>query len=53
MTGDVIALRTRGTAIFPFAGKTKVVRALPSNMVIAEMVVESFRVCERQGAFYP
>jgi hypothetical protein len=46
MTSDVIAFCTRGTTILPFTSETKVVGALPSDMIVAEMVIESFRVEE-------
>ena len=40
----MISLRASCTAIFPLASETKVVGALSADMVVAEVVVEDFRV---------
>ena len=44
VAGDVITLRASCTTILPLASETKVVGALPADMVVAEMVVEVFGV---------
>lgn len=53
MTSDMITLCTRSTTIFPFASETKVVRALPADVVVAKVVIERFRVCIGLGAVDP
>lgn len=49
----MITLCTRSTTIFPFASETKVVRALPTDVVVAKVVIERFRVCIGVGAVDP
>lgn len=44
MTGDMISLRASCTTILPLASETKVVGALPADVVVAEVVVEEFGV---------
>jgi len=44
VTGDVIPLRASCTTIFPLASETKVVSTFSADMVVAEVVIESFGV---------
>jgi len=44
MAGDMISLRASCTTILPLASKTKVVSALSADVVVAEVIVEVFRV---------
>jgi hypothetical protein len=53
MAGDMIALCAGSGAVFPFASEAEVVGALPTNVVVAKMVVKSFGFGERFGAFEP
>ena len=53
MAGDVISFRASCTTIFPFASEAKVVSTLPTDVVVAEVVVEDFGVCVGLPAVYP
>ena len=53
MTGNVIALSTGGPAVLPLAGQTEVAGALPANVVIAEVIVESLGIWQDLVARYP
>lgn len=44
VAGDVISFRASCTTIFPFAGEAKVVSTLPADVVVAQVVIEDFRV---------
>jgi hypothetical protein len=47
MTSDMVALRTGGCAVFPFASEAEVIGALPAYVIAAEMVVEGLRIGKR------
>ena len=53
VTGDMISFRTSRAAILPFASETKVVSALSTDVVVAEMIVEEFGVGEGLGTVDP
>jgi hypothetical protein len=53
MTGNMVAFCTGSDAVLPFASEAEIVGALPANVVIAEVMVKSFGVGERFGAFEP
>jgi len=53
MTGDMIALRTGGDTVFPFAGEAEIIGALSTNVIVAEMIVEGFGVGERFRTVQP
>lgn len=53
VTGNVITFCAGGAAILPFAGQAKVVGALPTNVIVAEMVVQRFRIAERESTLGP
>ena len=53
MTGDVVSLCAGGTAILPLASEAKVICALSTDVVVAEMVVERLRVLEGLLAVEP
>ena len=53
VAGDVISLRASRTAIPPLAGKTKIIGALSTDVVITEMVVEDFGIEVRFTAVGP
>ena len=46
VTGDVITFCAGGAAVFPLAGETEVVGALPTDVVVAEVVIERLWVRE-------
>jgi hypothetical protein len=50
---DVVAFCTCGTTVLPLACQTKVVGTLTTDMIVAEMVVESLWVCEGKSAILP
>ena len=47
MTSYVVALRTGGCAVFPFASEAEVIGALPAYVIATEMVIEGLRVGKR------
>jgi hypothetical protein len=49
----VVALRTGGGAIYPFAGEAEIAGALPADVVSAEVGVEGVGVGEDAGAGGP
>lgn len=49
----MISFSASCSAILPLAGETKVVSALSTDVVVAEMTVEEFRVGERFAAVDP
>ena len=49
----MISLRASGAAVLPPTSETEVVGALSTDVVVAEMIVENFRVGERLGAVEP
>lgn len=53
MACDMVSLSTGGTAVLPLAGETEVVCAFPTDVCIAEMVVERFWIWERLGTLKP
>lgn len=53
MTGYVITFRTAYVATFPFAGKTKIVGALASDVIIAQVTVELLWVFVHLLALFP
>ena len=53
MTSDVVALCTGCSAVFPLAGKTEIVCALSSDVIIAEMIIECFWVDEGLSTVLP
>jgi len=53
MTCDVISFCTSCTTVLPFASETKIVCALSTDMVVAEMVVEYFWVRKGMCTVYP
>ena len=53
MAGDMIALCAGSDAVFPFASEAEVIGALPANVVVAEMIVQSLGFGEGFGAFDP
>lgn len=44
MAGYVVTLCAGGTTVLPLAGETEIVGALATDVVVAEMVVESLGV---------
>lgn len=44
VAGNVIPFRASRTTVLPFAGETKVVSTLSADMVVAQVVIEEFRV---------
>ena len=46
MTCDVISLCASGTTVLPFASETEIIGTFPADVIIAKMIVESFRVDE-------
>ena len=46
VTGDMVALSAGRPAILPLAGQAQIAGALPADVIIAEVVVESFGVGE-------
>jgi len=53
MASDMIPFRAGCSTVSPFASQTKVVGALPTNVLIAEMIIELLRVGENPWAVYP
>jgi ribosome-associated toxin RatA of RatAB toxin-antitoxin module len=53
MTCDMVSFRTGNVAFLPLASKTEIVSALPSDVVVAQMVVEYFRIVESFIAVEP
>ena len=53
MTGNMVALSTGSDAVLPFASEAEIVGALPADVVVAEVIVKSFGLVERFGAFEP
>jgi hypothetical protein len=53
VASDMIAFCTGGRTAFPFASETEVVGALPANVIVTEMIIESLGVGERLCAVEP
>jgi hypothetical protein len=53
VTGDMVSFGAGCSAIFPFTGQAQVVGALPTDVVVAEMVVQGLWVWEGLGAVEP
>jgi S-adenosylmethionine:diacylglycerol 3-amino-3-carboxypropyl transferase len=53
MTGNMVSLRARSPAVFPLARQAKVVRALATDVIAAQVVVKSLGVREELRAFHP
>ena len=53
MTSDMVALCTGCSAVFPLAGKTEIVCALSSDVIVAEMVIECFWIEKGLSAVLP
>lgn len=53
MTGDVISFGAGSSTILPLASKAEVICALPSDVIVAKMVVQCLRVGERLDAINP
>ena len=49
----MITFCARGAAVFPLAGETEVVGALPANVVVAEVVVQRLWVSESERTVLP
>lgn len=44
MTCDMISFCTSSTTVLPFTSETEIICALPTDVVVAEMIVKKFRV---------
>lgn len=53
MTSNVVALCASCSAVLPFAGEAKIVCALPADVVVAEMMIESLGVEVSSRAILP
>jgi hypothetical protein len=53
MTSNMVALCAGCSAVLPFAGEAEIVCALPANVVVAEMMVESLGVEISSGTVLP
>lgn len=53
MTGNVVALCTSSIAVDPFASQTEVIGRLSTNVVVAEMVIESLGVSVGESTVLP
>lgn len=53
MTRDVVSLRTSGAAVLPFAGQAKVVGALTTDMIVAQMIIQGFCIRKELCALDP
>lgn len=53
MAGYMVTLSAGCATVLPFASKTQVVGTLPSDVVIAKVIIEALRIKERLGAVYP
>jgi len=53
MASDMIAFSAGRATILPLASQTQVAGTLPTNVVVAQMVVERFWVGQDLVAFYP
>jgi hypothetical protein len=53
VASDMIAFCTGGRTVLPFASETEVVGALPANVIVTEVIIESLGVGERLCAVEP
>lgn len=44
MASNMVSLGTSSTAIFPLASQAEIIGAFPSNMIVAQMTVQSLRI---------
>ena len=53
MRGNMVPFRTGSAAVLPAAGKAEIIRGFATNVVVAEVVVETLSVAKRSSAVLP